>query len=223
MSGWRSGGYAVPEGYIDAVRRAGGQTSLILPGDDRAPSELLARTDALLLVGGGDVEPWRYGQEPHETLSGEEPDRDTLEIDLLLEAARLDLPTLCICRGMQVMNVAFGGTLLQHLPDDACLAPHGALGGSDRVLHEVTTAPRSRVAEATDGIPLSCPSRHHQGVDLLGSGLVATAWSADGLVEAIERAENDWFLGVQWHPEDSAAEDPAQQALFDSLVGRARG
>jgi putative glutamine amidotransferase len=210
----------VPDGYVDVIRRAGGQVSLILPGDDRGPAELLGRTDALLLVGGGDLEPWRYGQEPHEALAGVEQDRDALEIDLLLEAAQMDLPSLCICRGMQVMNVAFGGTLLQHLPDDALLAPHGAAGGADRVVHEVTSASGSRVADVTGGGALSCSSHHHQGVDRLGQGLLATAWSADGLVEAIERTANTWFVGVQWHPEDTASEDRAQQALFEGLVGR---
>jgi putative glutamine amidotransferase len=222
VSGWRDGAYAVPEAYVDAVRRAGGQVSLILPGDDRTPSELLARTEALLLVGGGDVEPWRYEQRPHELLSGVEPDRDAFEISLLREASRLGTPTLCVCRGMQIMNVAFGGTLLQHLPDDPRLVPHGGPGGSDRVVHDVSTARGSRVAEVPGGVPLSCSSHHHQGVDRLGPGLVATGWSTDGLVEAIEHTGSEWFLGVQWHPEDTAAEDPAQQALFDGLVDRAR-
>lgn len=223
IRGWQGGGYAVPEGYIDAVRRAGGQAILILPGDTRPSSELLTRADALLLVGGGDVEPWRYEQERHQTLAGVEPDRDALEINLLHEASELDLPTLCICRGMQVMNVAFGGTLLQHLPDEPQLARHSPSEASERILHEVETAPGSLLSKTTGGVSISCSSRHHQGVDRLGDGLLATGWSADGLVEVIERTENAWFIGVQWHPEDTAEEDPAQQALFDALVGRARG
>ena len=223
VSGWGEGAYAVPAGYVDAIRRAGGHATLVLSGDARTPTELLARSHALLLVGGGDVEPWRYGQEPHETLAGTEPDRDALEVDLLLEAARLDVPTLCICRGMQVMNVAFGGTLLQHLPDDHRLEAHGATGGSGRVVHEVTTAPGSRVAEATGGLPLWGSSHHHQGVDRLGLGLIATGWTADGLIEVIERPESAWFLGVQWHPEDTATEDPAQQGLFEAFIEAARG
>ena len=223
VSSWQVGGYGVPEGYVDAVRRAGGVATLALPGDPRTPAVLLDRFDGLMLVGGGDVEPWRYGQEPHEQLSGVEPDRDAFEIDLLREADRLGLPTLCICRGMQVMNVAFGGTLVQHLPDDDRFRPHGAPGGADAVLHEVVMTPGSRTALAAGMEMLSCSSHHHQGVERVGDGLIPTGRSADGLVEAIERDGDGWFVGVQWHPEDTAVEDPAQQGLFDALVERARG
>lgn len=221
VTGWVVGGYAVPEGYVDAVRRAGGLATLVLPGDERSPGELLDGSDALLLVGGGDVDPARYGRDPHAEIYGLEPDRDGFEIDLLHEADRRALPTLCICRGMQVMNVAFGGTLVQHLPEDPRFQPHGSPSGVDELLHDVALEPGSRVALATGTDRLSCASHHHQGVERLGRGLVATAWSADGLVEAIEREGDGWMLGVQWHPEDTAGDDPAQQALFDELARRA--
>ncbi len=223
VRGWVVGGYGVPEGYVDALRRAGGIPTLILPGDPRGPEELLDRFDGLLLVGGGDVEPSRYGHEPHAELYGLEPDRDELEIALLVEADRRALPTLCVCRGMQVMNVAFGGSLIQHLPDDPRFGPHGTPSGEDELLHEVRLQPGSRVALATGEEVLSCSSHHHQGVERLGEGLVATGHAPDGLVEAIERAGDGWMVGVQWHPEDTAATDPAQQRLFDALVRASRG
>lgn len=222
VSLWQAGGYGVPESYVDAVRRAGGLPALVLPGDPRSPAELLGRAGGLLLVGGGDVEPWRFGQEPHGTLYGLEPDRDAFEIDLLREADHLEMPTLCICRGMQVMNVAFGGTLIQHLPDDPRFRAHGTPSGADELLHDVAVGAGSRVALAARSQTLACSSHHHQGVDRVGQGLVATGRSDDGLVEAIEREGPGWILGVQWHPEDTAEVDPAQQGLFDALVERAR-
>jgi len=222
VSHWQVGGYGVPENYVEAVRRAGGHVRLLLPGDDTPPAALLERHDALLLVGGGDVEPWRYGGAGHEALYGLEPDRDGFEIDLLHEADRRELPTLCICRGMQVMNVAFGGTLIGHLPDDGRLLPHGAPSGADGIVHDVELTPGSRTAIAAGQRVISCSSHHHQGVDRVGEGLVATARTKDGLVEAIEREGSGWMVGVQWHPEDTAADDPAQQGLFGALIEQAR-
>jgi putative glutamine amidotransferase len=220
VSYWQVGGYGVPENYVDAVRRGGGRVSLILPGDDRGPGELLDRFDGLLLVGGGDVEPSRYGAVASDTIYGVEEDRDAFEIELLHEADRRALPTLCICRGMQVLNVAFGGTLVQDLPSDERFRSHGTPSGADALFHEVKLEGDSAIARAAGADVLSCSSHHHQGVDAIGDGLVATGWSEDGLVESLER-ERGWMVGAQWHPEDSAARDPAQQGLFDELVRRA--
>jgi putative glutamine amidotransferase len=220
VSRWIVGGYGVPENYIDALRRAGARSVLLLPGEAATPAELLARVDGLLLVGGGDVDPRRYGQEPNPKIYGVEPDRDALEIELLLEADRIGMPTFAICRGMQVLNVAFGGSLIQDLPT-AGMIGHGAPSGEEQARHEVKVAPAGRLAEAVGVETLTCSTHHHQGVDRPGAGLVATAWSEDGLVEAIER-ESGWMLGVQWHPEDTAAEDPSQQALFEAFVRRLR-
>lgn len=222
VSGWAAGAYAVPERYVDAVRRAGGAATIVLPGDERAPTDLLGRFDAVLLVGGGDVEPQRFGQEPHPTLSGLEPERDALEIALLRTAAALEAPTLCICRGMQVMNVAFGGTLIQHLPDEERFGSHATPSGAHDLRHDVEVRRGSRVGLATGAGRLACSSQHHQGVDRIGDGLVPTGWTDDGLVEALELEGPGWMVGVQWHPEDTAAADPAQQGLFDALIDRAR-
>jgi putative glutamine amidotransferase len=218
---WLVGGYGVPENYVEAVRRAGGRPLLLLPGEVGAATDLLGRVDALLLIGGGDVHPDRYGGTADERVYGVEPDRDALEVDLLRAADERNVPTLAICRGMQVMNVAFGGTLIPHLPDRPGSLEHGTPSGEDHRRHPVKAAPDSLLASASGADVLDCSTHHHQGVDILGDGLVATGWTDDGLVEAIER-ERGWMLGVQWHPEDTADRDAVQQRLFDALVERGR-
>jgi putative glutamine amidotransferase len=229
---WPHGGYGVPGPYLDCLRRAGARTAIVSPGEPGPAEELLEPFDGLVLVGGGDVEPRRYGQRPGEHVYGVEPDRDAFEIDLLHGADRDGMPALCICRGMQVMNVAFGGTLAQHLPGTPGLLEHGVPVANTQSLHDVRTDARSRLRATTGVESLTCSSHHHQGIDRVGDGLLATGWSDDGLVEAIEREpggdpddrpyEAGWMLGVQWHPEDTAAADPAQQVLFDALASLAR-
>lgn len=229
---WPEGGYGVPALYLDALRRAGARTAIVAPGEEGKPEEILEPFDGLLMVGGGDIDPARYGGGSSEHLYGIESDRDEFEIDLLLAADRLAVPTLCICRGMQLMNVAFAGTLHQHLPDIPELIEHGVPVAGTQTIHEVLPEPGSRLAAVTKSGPLASASHHHQAVDRLGEGLAITGRSEDGLVEAIERIVPDqqderaaWMLGVQWHPEETAERDPAQQSLFDalSLLGRLRG
>lgn len=227
---WPEGGYGVPAPYLDALRRAGARTALLAPGEEGDAEELLEPFDGLLLVGGGDVDPARYDGEADGHLYGIEPDRDEAEIALLHAADRIAMPALCVCRGMQVMNVAFGGTLHGHLPDLPDLLEHGVPVEGTQTIHDVVPEPRSRLAAATRAGPLACASHHHQGIDRLGEGLAVTGRSADGLIEAIERVvpnredtRSTWMLGVQWHPEETARHDPAQQALFDALVATASG
>jgi putative glutamine amidotransferase len=179
------------------------------------------------------VDPARYGARPDaEHVYGVEPDRDELELALIHEAHRRAMPTLCVCRGMQVMNVAFGGTLHQHLPAIAGLDEHGVPLEDTVTLHDVSPVPGSRLSASTKSDrPLRCSSHHHQGVDRVGDGLLATGHAPDGLVEAIEvpndpdDPEAPWMLGVQWHPEETADKDPEQQSVFDalSLIARIRG
>ena len=226
---WPEGGYGVPAPYLDALRRAGARTAIVAPGELGTPEQILEPFDGLLLVGGGDIDPSRYGGGSNDHLYGIEPDRDGFEIALLRAADRLAMPALCICRGMQVMNVAFGGTLHQHLPDLPGLIEHGVPMEGIQTIHEVSVEAGSRLAATTASGPLASASHHHQGVDRIGEGLTVTGRSEDGLVEAIERIVPDqhderaaWMLGVQWHPEETAEHDPAQQALFDGLVRLAR-
>jgi putative glutamine amidotransferase len=226
---WPEGGYGVPAPYLDALRRAGARTAIVAPGEKGSPEEILEPFDGLLMVGGGDVDPARYGGGSNEHLYGIEPDRDGFEIDLLHAADRLAVPTLCICRGMQVMNVAFGGSLHPHLPDLAGLIQHGVPVEGTQTIHEVTPTPGSRLAAVTKSSALASASHHHQGVDRLGDDLAVTGRTEDGLVEAIERIVPDqqdekatWMVGVQWHPEETAERDPAQQSLFEALTLLAR-
>ena len=228
---WPEGGYGVPGPYLDALRRADARTLIVSPGETNDPEEILEPFDGLMLVGGGDVDPALYGAEPDvEHNYGVEPDRDRLEIDLLLAADRMGVPTLAICRGIQIMNVAFGGTLHQHLSGMPGMLEHGVPIADTISTHDVKAAPLSRLLATAGVAVLACSSHHHQGIDRVGAELVATGWSEDGLVEALERVVDDpyqdgWMLGVQWHPEDSAGVDRAQQAIFDgfALVSKWRG
>jgi putative glutamine amidotransferase len=216
---WSSGAYAVPDQYVDAVRRAGAEPALLAPPLTAPIDDVIARFDGLLLVGGGDVDPDAYGEVPgHPHVYGVDPDRDRAEITLLRKAAEQGLPTLAICRGFQVMNVAFGGTLIPHLPDRSDLLEHRK--GDPERMHSVRVAEPSRLSAASGQTSLDGASRHHQGIDRLGDGLVPVAWADDGLVEAVEHPRG-WMVGVQWHPEVTAAADPVQQALFDALVREA--
>ena len=224
---WPRGGYGVPAPYIECLRRAGARTAIVAPGESGDAEEILSSFDGLVLVGGGDVDPARYGGSGGEHVYGIEPVRDELEIGLLHAADRLGVPTLCICRGMQIMNVAFGGTLHRHLPDMPGMLEHGVPVANTQSMHPVEVTSDSRLESTVGERMLSCSSHHHQGVDRVGEGLVVSGRSPDGLVEAIERPYPEtqwskWMVGVEWHPEDTAAEDPAQQALFDGLAILAR-
>jgi len=191
--------------------------------DTEEPDAAIAPFHGLVLAGGGDIEPARYGGQPHPEVYGVDPARDTVELALVRAAVAHGVPILAICRGMQVLNVAMGGTLHQHLPDLQGMDLHGQPGRDLSVVHEVKARSESLLAETCANAVLRCTSHHHQGVDRLGTGLVPVAASGDGLVEAVELADpaGRWLIGVQWHPEMSAADDPTQQALFVGLTAAA--
>jgi putative glutamine amidotransferase len=216
---WSSGAYAVPDQYVDAVRRAGGESVLLAPSVTAPFDELIDRFDGLMLIGGGDVEPVEYGaSDRHPAVYSVDPDRDRAEIGLIRAAAEATLPTLAICRGIQVMNVAFGGTLIQHLPDLSDQIDHRK--GRPERMHSVRVDEASRLAVETGVSSLTGASRHHQAIDQIGDGLIPVGWADDEVVEAVEHRDG-WMVGVQWHPEVTASTDPMQQALFDALVRRA--
>lgn len=211
----------MPERYVAAIARGGATVAMVAPTAADDPAAILDRFDGLLLAGGGDVAPDRYGAEPHERTYGTDSGRDALEIALVRRATDVGIPTLAICRGIQVLNVALDGTLIQHIPDLPGTVPHGEPVGGEGARHRVKLSEPSHLAEASGTAELVCASHHHQALDRLGDGLTAVGWSEDGLIEAVEH-ESGWIVGVQWHPETTAAEDPAQQGLFDALVARAR-
>ena len=177
----------VPESYVRAVTRAGGRPLLLAPtpADSADPSELFDMLDGVLVTGGADVDPASYGAERHSSTGHVSADRDAFELVLVRQAARLGLPCLGICRGMQVINVAYGGTLDQHLPERLDDDIHS--GEADSFAqHEVEVEPGSLAAVAGGATRLEINSAHHQGIDRLGAGLTVTARAADGTVEAIE-------------------------------------
>jgi putative glutamine amidotransferase len=216
---WAGGGYAVPEAYVRAVRRAGMEPVILAGGDPRTAVRILSRVHALLLIGGGDMDPSIYGAEAHAAVYGVDSDRDALEIDLVQEARSADLPVLAVCRGAQVVNVALGGTLTQHLPDVSGSMVHRD-DNDPTLAHPVKVTPGTRLAEISGVETVTGASHHHQAVDRLGRGLVVSARADDGVIEALE-TERGWLVAVQWHPEETAGNDPVQQSLFDALAQEA--
>lgn len=200
--------------YVDAVQRAGAVPVVIPPGSGTdATMEAVSRCDALILLGGGDVDPRAYGHTENARLYGVDPAQDSFEIEAVRRAVETDVPVLAVCRGHQVLNVALGGTLVQHLPTTA---------DHRDTMHTVSVVPGSRVASAMGTHEPLVHSFHHQAIDSLAPGLTVVATAADGTIEAVEHASAGWVVGVQWHPEDTAAEDAPNQGLFDALVAAAR-
>jgi putative glutamine amidotransferase len=218
--------YELPRPYVDAVRRAGGEPVLVPPGVDD-PAGLLDRLDGLLLAGGGDIDPTRYGGSAHETVYSIDPVRDEGELALAHTVLERGVPTLAICRGMQVVNVALGGSLHVHLPEvvDGTVVhrkePEALRGMPGPTPHEVEVEPASLVAEVMGADRVTPMSWHHQAVHEVGDRLRVVARASDGTVEALEHESHPWLAIVQWHPELTAAGDPTQQRLFDVLVERA--
>jgi putative glutamine amidotransferase len=209
--------FSLPAPYVDAVRRAGGVPILLPPGEAQA-DELLKRLDGLILTGGGDLDPAWYRGEPHPAIYMVDPERDRAELGLVAQIRASGLPTFGICRGSQVINVALGGTLVEHLPDQVGESIAHRLPPREPTAHAVTLTPGSRLADMLPAREFSAPSWHHQAVRRLAPGLRAAAQAPDGTIEAIEFPEHPWLIGVQWHPELAADNDPVHQRLFDELV-----
>ena len=198
---WELDSYVTPRVYGLAVQRAGG-LALLLPPDDEAaesPDQLLDMLDGLVIPGGSDIDPASYGARPHPETHGTRPERDRFELALAHRALELDMPVLGICRGMELLNVAVGGTLQQQIERlDVHRRTLGAFGD-----HAVRLEPGSLAARAVGGEQTDVKSHHHQAVDELGEGLTVSGRSEpDGLIEAIELADKSFALGVLWHPEE---------------------
>jgi putative glutamine amidotransferase len=205
--------------YPEAIERAGGIPVIVPLLRPDAIAALLDRVDGVCLPGGPDVQPSAYGEEPHSQLGPTEPRVDAVELALVKAADRRGLPILGICRGMQLLNVARGGTLHQHLPDvvgerlEHRQPEHGSI-----TTHRVETAPHSRLRAMLGGPALEANSFHHQAVKTLGDDLAATAWAQDGTIEAIEQAGARLVLGVQWHAEGLRAHAPLFELLIEASM-----
>jgi putative glutamine amidotransferase len=218
---WEQPTALTPFTYIEAIQRAGA-IALIIPPDAALaadPSPVLDRIDALLLAGGSDIDPSRYGGRLDPATDHTTPTRDDLELSLARGALERDLPILGICRGLQLLNVARGGTLLQHLPDVDGVRPQhrrnaGTFVGNE---HEVALVPGSLAASVAGETVHSTLSHHHQAVATLGENLVVTGTADDGVIEAIEDPALGYCLGVQWHPEADA-----DSPIIATLVAEAR-
>jgi putative glutamine amidotransferase len=217
---WEDEALVVPAGYLRAVHEAGGVSLVLAPGQPAPAATLLDLVDGLLLIGGTDVDPRVYGGTPHAQTDPPTPDRDAFELALVRAALARDMPLLAICRGMQVLNVACGGTLEQHVPDRVGHAAHRrTLGSFADADHEVRLAPGSLAARVAGEEHHRVKSHHHQAVRDVGEGLAVTGRDVPGEVpEAIERPGGRFVLGVQWHPE----EDPSSPVI-GALVAAARG
>lgn len=207
-----------PQTYVDCVLKAGG-LPILIPPVGAAQDALVARLDGIIFSGGTDIHPQHYGgQHDHPELKTPDEGRDDFDLGLMQVAlAHKTLPILAICRGVQVLNVALGGTLLEHLPDHLDDDVHR---GDDGLWteHDIQLDRDSRLAAIIGSHQVHTVSGHHQALGNVADGLVTVARSADGIVEAVELTDHPWCIGVQWHPEESAARDPGQQRIFEALV-----
>lgn len=228
--------------YLAAIVDAGGVEMVVAPRplEDAAADGLVRQAHGLCLLGGSDVDPARYGADPHPQTYGADPEQDAFESALLHAALRTGRPVLAICRGLQLANVALGGTLVQHLPDDPGLLPHapptfpaaapGSIGTLLPVriepgcrLHRLFTDPSRPVTDGgewgggTHAVEVVGAHSHHQAVATVAPALRVVGRAADGVIEALEHPEH-WLVATQWHPEDTFREDPAMRRLFRALI-----
>jgi putative glutamine amidotransferase len=212
---WDQPAALIPLDYVEAVERAGGRALLVPPSEDGV-EETLEALDGIVFSGGADLDPSWYGADAHPETDTPQARRDAGEMALLNAALGRDMPTLAICRGVQLLNVARGGDLIQHLPEEIGSDDHKQVPG-EFALHPIEVKEGSRLASIVGG-GSDVTSHHHQALGRVGDGLVECAWAIDGTLEAVEDPSKRFAVGVQWHPE--AGRDAA---LFEALVEQARG
>jgi putative glutamine amidotransferase len=210
---WDEVATLVPSAYMRAVKEAGGVPAVVAPTAEA--DEIAARVDGVVLTGGGDVDPALYGEQPHPQTQQPDPERDTFEMSLIDACTSRGVPVLAVCRGLQVVNVARGGTLFQHLPDTVGTSVHLPTPGSFG-RHWVQVEPTSHLGRIVGRERLEVPTHHHQGIDKIGKNLLPTAWAEDGIVEAAEDPDLEFLVAVQWHPEAGG-----DRRLFEALVAAA--
>jgi len=212
--------------YVHAVQQAGGVPVLLPPESSEAAIEALwERLDGLMLTGGGDIDPARFGEARHASVSDVSDARDALELELTERAVSQERPLLAICRGIQVLNVALGGTLYQDIPSEpGSPIDHSQKERRDRPTHAVKVLGEgTRLGRILGTLEIEVNSFHHQAVKRLGRGLREVAWAPDGIIEGVELPGADGFVvGVQWHPEDLVEHDPVARSLFAAFVDAAK-
>jgi putative glutamine amidotransferase len=223
-AGDRRGVHALRAEYVRSLEQAGALPVLLAATAAADAAELVHRLDGLVLSGGGDVDPALYGRAAHPKLGRVDRGRDEFELALAREALARDLPLLAICRGLQVLNVATGGTLVQDIPSEwEGAGGHDATGPRWKRAHDVALEPRSRLRAILERDTVAVNSFHHQAVDRLGEGLVVCGrCPEDGIVEALEAPSRRFALGVQWHPESFCSRPDSFQPLFDAHVEACR-
>ncbi len=212
--------FHLPREYTDAVRRAGGLPILLTPGEDNI-EQLFDLVDGIIFAGGGDFDAALFQQKPHATIDRVDPERDRFEMALAKYVLGKSKPVLGICRGFQLLNIATGGDLIQHLPDEVKeLIPHRS-DNNEEVKHEVKLKEGCRLQDIFEKTSLKIVSKHHQGVDKISEDWEVVGHSEDGVVEAMEHKKHPWMMAVLWHPE-LALDDPDNQKIVQALVEATR-
>ena len=213
-------GWHTPVLYVEAVLRAGGVPMMLSGQCLDCAERWLDVVDAVVLIGGGDINPAEFGSAGHETIYNLSAERDAMELALMRALLARPKPVLAICRGMQILNTVLGGTLHVHLPDVVGESVLHRAPPRDPISHGIQVAADSELAKVI-GEQVNTASWHHQAIHQLGKGLKAVAWAPDGVIEAVELEGRQDVLAVQWHPEITAAEDNGQQRMFDWLIKQA--
>jgi putative glutamine amidotransferase len=208
--------------YSQAIEAEGGLPIVAPVADPANAAAMVARVDAVLFSGGADIDPAYFEQPPHPQLGAVDPARDAFELALYRAARAANKPIFGVCRGIQLINVAEGGSLYQHVPALNGSVQHSQADRGGLPHHQLSLTAGSRIAQAFGGERVFVNSYHHQGLDRLGSGLTVTARTQDDLIEAVEGTSGAWLLGVQWHPEMSYASHPEQRAPFRAFMAAVR-
>lgn len=216
-----TGSFCLRSEYVDAVRFSGGHPILLPPGEPEESALILERVDGIILSGGGDIDPAIYDGAPHPTIYSVDSERDRFEISLAQLALNTDVPILGICRGLEVLVVATGGSLVPHLPDEFALVVVHRAEQALPTEHSVYIAPESCLAKVIGETEATVVSWHHQASRTVPLGWRVTAQAADGVIEAIEHEHHPWAIALQWHPE-LAINDPLQQRIFRAFVAAAQ-
>ncbi len=216
----KHGHYHLASTYVEAVRFAGG-LPVLLPPDEPNPTAILEFVDGLIFSGGGDLDPGTYNGSAHPAISMVDPKRDAFELTLARLALKTELPVLGICRGIGILSVASGGSLVTHIPDKfGEVVAHTGGGPTQTVEHPVQIKPQSRLAKIVRSTELTVVSGHHQAVQTVPPGWSVVAYASDRVIEALEHEHHPWAIALQWHPE-LAINNPLQQRIFQALIDAA--